>query len=77
MHSSRVYYPCILCVEMLEIRISLASPLLALNGGWEAGIMNKHTPIMDTLPTFHQEKEYDQMIQVMMITTTAMSKMNI
>ena len=51
MHSSRVYYPCILGVEMLEIRISLASPLLALRGGWEAGIMNKHTPIMDTLPT--------------------------
>ena len=36
---------------MLEIRISLASPLLVLRGGWEAGIMNKHTPIMDTLPT--------------------------
>ena len=51
MHSSRVYYPCILGVELLEIRISLASPLLALRGGWEAGIMNKHTPIMDTLPT--------------------------
>ena len=51
MRSSRVYYPCILGVEMLEIRISLASPLLALRGGWEAGIMNTHTPIMDTLPT--------------------------
>ena len=51
MHSSRVYYPCILGVEMLEIRISLTSPLLVLRGGWEAGIMNKHTPIMDTLPT--------------------------
>ena len=36
---------------MLEIHISLASPLLALHGGWEAGIMNKHIPIMDTLPT--------------------------
>ena len=32
---------------MSEIRISLASPLLALHGGWEAGIMDKHTPIMD------------------------------
>ena len=32
-HSSRVYYPCILGVEVLEIRISLASPLLALHGG--------------------------------------------
>ena len=51
LHSSRVYYPCILGVEMLEICISLASPLLALHGGWEAGIMNKHIPIMDTLPT--------------------------
>ena len=29
----------------------LASSLLALRGGWEAGIMNKRTPIMDTLPT--------------------------
>ena len=51
LRSSRVYYPCILGVEMLEIRISLASPLLALHGGWEAGIMNIHMPIMDTLPT--------------------------
>ena len=51
MRSSRVYYPCIPGVEMLEIRISLTSPLLVLRGGWEAGIMNKHTPIMDTLPT--------------------------
>ena len=25
----------------------LASPLLVLRGGWESGIMNKHTPIMD------------------------------
>ena len=33
---------------MLETRISLASPLLALRGGWEAGIMNQHTPIMET-----------------------------
>ena len=33
---------------MSEIRISLASPLLALHGGWEAGMMNNHTPIMDT-----------------------------
>ena len=48
LHSSRVYYPCILGVEMLEIRILLASPMLALRGGWEAGMMNKHTPIMDT-----------------------------
>ena len=32
---------------MSEIRISLASPLLALHGGWEAGMMNNHTPIMD------------------------------
>ena len=51
MRSSRVYYPCIPGVEMLEIRISLTSPLFVLRGGWEAGIMNKHTPIMDTLPT--------------------------
>ena len=51
LRSSRVYYTCILGVEMLEIRISLTSPLLALRGGWEAGIMNKHTSIMDTLPT--------------------------
>ena len=51
MRSSRVYYPCILGVEMLEIRISLTSPLLVLRGGWEAGIMNKHSPIMDTLLT--------------------------
>ena len=35
---------------MSEIRISLASPLLALHGGWEAGIMNKHTHIMDNQP---------------------------
>ena len=34
---------------MPEIRISLASPLLALRGGWEAGTMNHHTPIMETL----------------------------
>ena len=34
---------------MSEIRISLASPLLALRGGWEAGMMNNHTPIMDNL----------------------------
>ena len=35
---------------MPKCRIStfqLASPLLVLRGGWEAGIMNKHTPIMD------------------------------
>ena len=32
---------------MSEIRISLASPSLALRGGWEAEIMNKHTPTMD------------------------------
>ena len=51
MHSSRVYCPCIPDVEMSEIRISLASPLLALRGGWEAGTMNNHIPIMDTLPT--------------------------
>ena len=51
MRSSRVYCPCIPGVEVLEIRISLASPLLALRGGWEAGVMNKHTPIMDTLLT--------------------------
>ena len=51
MRSSRVYYPCIPGVEVLETRISLTSPLLVLRGGWEAGIMNKHTPIMDTLPT--------------------------
>ena len=44
----RVYCPCIPGVEMLENRISLASPLLALRGGWEAGIMNQHTPIMET-----------------------------
>ena len=44
----RVYYTCILGVEMLETRISLTSPLLALCGGWEAGIMNQHTPIMET-----------------------------
>ena len=33
---------------MSEIRISLASPLLALHGGWEAGMMDNHTPIMDS-----------------------------
>ena len=44
----RVYCPCILGVEMLETRISLASPLLALRGGWEAGIMNKHALTMET-----------------------------
>ena len=32
---------------MSEIRISLASPSLALHGGWEAEIMNKHTPTME------------------------------
>ena len=44
---------------MSEIRISLALLLLALHGGWEAGMMNNHTPIMDTLtPTlFRQESE--------------------
>ena len=47
MNSSRVYYPCILGTEMSEIRISMVSPLLALHGGWGAGIMNEHTPIMD------------------------------
>ena len=58
LRSSRVYYPCILGVEMLEVRISLASPLLALHGGWEAGIMNKHTPIMDTYKRrFFKEKK--------------------
>ena len=44
---------------MLEIRSPLASPLLLLRGGWEAGIMKKHTPIMDILPTnvvFFQKK---------------------
>ena len=35
----RVNCPCIPDVEMLETRISLASPLLALRGAWEAGIM--------------------------------------
>ena len=35
---------------MSEIRISLTSPLLALHGEWEAGMMNNHMPIMDTLP---------------------------
>ena len=34
---------------MSEIRIPLASPLLALQGGWEAGMMNNNTPIMDSL----------------------------
>ena len=38
---------------MLETHISLASPLLALRGGWEAGIMNNHTPIMDTTTNPH------------------------
>ena len=33
---------------MSETHISLASPLLALRGGWEAGITNNHTPTMDT-----------------------------
>ena len=47
MNSSRVYYPCILGTEMSEIHISMVSPLLALHGGWGAGIMNEHTPIMD------------------------------
>ena len=48
MNSSRVYCPCILGAEMPEIRISIASPLLALHGGREAGITNNHTPTMDT-----------------------------
>ena len=52
MSSSRVYCPCIPDVEMSEIRISLTSPLLALHGGWEAGVMNNHMPIMDTLPPY-------------------------
>ena len=52
MSSSRVYCPCIPDVEMSEIRISLTSPLLALHGGWEAGMMNNHMPIMDTLPPY-------------------------
>ena len=47
--SSRVYCPCILGVEMVKYRISLASPLLALHGGWEAGTIKNHTLIMDTL----------------------------
>ena len=49
----RVYCPCIPDVEMLETRISLASPLLALRGGWEAGIMNHHTPTMETTTNPH------------------------
>ena len=48
MNSSRVYCPCILGAEMPETRISIASPLLALHGVWEAGITNNHTPTMDT-----------------------------
>ena len=52
MSSSRVYCPCIPGVEMSEIRISLTSPLLALHVGWEAGMMNNHMPIMDTLPPY-------------------------
>ena len=48
LNSSRVYCPCILGAEMPETRISIASPLLALHGGWEAGITNNHTPTMDT-----------------------------
>ena len=47
----RVY--CFLGVEMLETRISLTSPLLALRGGWEAGIMNHHTPTMETTTNPH------------------------
>ena len=31
--------------------MSLVSPFLALSGGWKAGTINGHTPIMDTLPT--------------------------
>ena len=50
---SRVYCPCILGAEMSETRISLASPLLALRGGWEAGITNNHTPTMDTTTNPH------------------------
>ena len=38
---------------MSKIHISLASPLLALHGGWEAGMMNNHTPIMDNLTPPH------------------------
>ena len=33
---------------MSESRISLASPLLALCGGWEAGMMNNHIPIINS-----------------------------
>ena len=44
----RVYGRCIPGVEMLETRISLASPLLALRCGWDAEIMNQHTTIMET-----------------------------
>ena len=53
---------------MLEICISLASPLLALRGGWGAGIMNQHTPIMDILhlqTSFPQEKELERTIRPM------------
>ena len=53
MNSNRVYCPCILGAEMPEIRISLASPLLALRGGWEAGITNHHTPTMETTTNPH------------------------
>ena len=49
MSSSRVYCPCILGAGMSEIRIPLASPLLVLHGGWEAGTMNNNMPIMDSL----------------------------
>ena len=68
MRSSRVYCPCIPGAEMSEIRISLASPLLALRGGWEAGMMNNHTPIMDTQnpPRVLQENGLDQMMIVML-----------
>ena len=38
---------------MLETRISLTSPFLALRGGWEAGIMNHHTPTMETTTNPH------------------------
>ena len=78
LNSNRVYCPCILGAEMPEIRISLASPLLALRGGWEAGITNHHTPTMETTtnPTaFLQEKEQEPtcpivMMRVMRKTTT-------
>ena len=58
---------------MLETRISLASPLLALRGGWEAGIMNNHTPIMDTTtnPTsFLLEREQELTCQIVMTRVT-------